>query len=119
VVIDNGGRLYCTVWGDIMTVMLKSEVSRERLLMAFVAIFHGYWRLSIRFLRGGRLMVTGKDRVEVDGVNVPVSVSDVQLSRKTVVVCDDTGCVWLFPWRSARNLGCCLAKLMRQKQKDI
>lgn len=41
----------------------------------------------------GRLMVTGKDRVEVDGINVPVSVSDVLIKPGDIVACDDTGVV--------------------------
>jgi 4-hydroxy-4-methyl-2-oxoglutarate aldolase len=38
-------------------------------------------------------MVTVKDRVELDGPNVPVVVSDVQVRPGDIMVCDDTGVV--------------------------
>ncbi len=38
-------------------------------------------------------MVTGKDRVEVDGINVPVSVSDVHVRPDDLLVGDDSGVV--------------------------
>ena len=41
----------------------------------------------------GRFMMTGKDRVEVAGINVPVSIGNVQVCPDDIVVCDDTGVV--------------------------
>jgi regulator of RNase E activity RraA len=38
-------------------------------------------------------MVTGKDRVEVDAVQVPVSIAGVQVKPGDIVVGDDTGVV--------------------------
>ncbi len=38
-------------------------------------------------------MVTGKDRVELDGINVPVAVGEVQVRPGDIVVGDDTGVV--------------------------
>jgi len=51
----------------------------------------------------GRLMVTGKDRVEVDGVNIPVSVSDVLVRPRDIVVGDDTGVV-IVPFDKAEEV---------------
>jgi 4-hydroxy-4-methyl-2-oxoglutarate aldolase len=41
----------------------------------------------------GRFMVTGKDRVELDGLNVPVTISDLQVRLGDIMVCDDYGVV--------------------------
>ena len=41
-------------------------------------------------------MVTVKDRVELDGLNVPVAISDLQVRPGDNMVCDDTG-LSLFP----------------------
>jgi len=93
IVIDNGGRTYGTVWGDIMTVYAQKRgisgtvidgVCRDlpRILQSKYPIF----------TRGG-FMVTGKDRVEVDGINVPVAISDVQVRPNDIVVCDDSGVI--------------------------
>ncbi|MDP2267958.1 MAG: RraA family protein, partial [Deltaproteobacteria bacterium] len=93
VVIDNGGRTYGTVWGDIMTVYAQKRGIAG-------TVIDGVCRdlprvLSVRYplFTKGRFMVTGKDRVELDGVNVPVSISDVQVRPGDIVVCDDTGVV--------------------------
>jgi regulator of RNase E activity RraA len=39
----------------------------------------------------GAYMVTGKDRVYVDGVNVPVAISGIQVKPGDVILGDDSG----------------------------
>lgn len=51
----------------------------------------------------GRLMVTGKDRVELDGINIPVAVSNVQVRPNDIVSCDDTGVV-IIPFDKAEEI---------------
>jgi regulator of RNase E activity RraA len=41
----------------------------------------------------GHVPMTGKDRVELDGVNIPVSLDDVLVKPGDIVACDDTGVV--------------------------
>jgi regulator of RNase E activity RraA len=41
----------------------------------------------------GTYMVTGKDRVQVDYVNIPVSVSGIQIKPLDIIFGDDTGVV--------------------------
>jgi regulator of RNase E activity RraA len=48
----------------------------------------------------GRFMVTGKDRVEVTGVNVPVSIGNIQVCQNDIVMCDDSG-VLVVPLKQA------------------
>ena len=93
VVLDNGGRTYGTVWGDIMTVYAQKRGIAG-------TVINGVCRdlprvLSARYplFTKGRFMVTGKDRVELDGINIPVAVSDVQVRPQDIVICDDTGVV--------------------------
>jgi 4-hydroxy-4-methyl-2-oxoglutarate aldolase len=93
IVLDNGGRTYCTVWGDIMTVY-----AQKRGIVG--TVIDGVCRDLPRILTSqypiftrGRLMITGKDRVEVDGINIPVAVSGVHVRPNDIVACDDTGVV--------------------------
>jgi 4-hydroxy-4-methyl-2-oxoglutarate aldolase len=93
IVLDNGGRTYCTVWGDIMTVY-----AQKRGIVG--TVIDGVCRDLPRILASkypiftrGRLMITGKDRVEVDGINIPVAVSGVHVRPNDIVACDDTGVV--------------------------
>ena len=93
VVLDNGGRTYCTVWGDIMTVYAaKRDIAGT--------VIDGVCRDMPRILESkypiftrGHIPVTGKDRVELDAINVPVAVSEVLVRPNDILVCDDTGVV--------------------------
>lgn len=93
VVLDNGGRTDCTVWGDILTA-----VAHDRGVAG--TVIHGVCRDVTRALDAGypiysvgRFMRTGKDRVEVSGINVPVAVGDAKAEPGDLVVGDDDGVV--------------------------
>lgn len=91
VVLDNAGRLDCTVWGDILTA-----VSHRRGLGG--TVIHGVCRdvaraLDLRYpiFSRGRYMRTGKDRVEVESQGAPVSLGEVQVRAGDVLVGDADG----------------------------
>jgi regulator of RNase E activity RraA len=93
VVLDNDGRLDCTVWGDILTAVAHARGSAG-------TVIHGVGRDVARALqlgypiyRCGRFMRTGKDRVEVSGTNVAVTLGDVQVRAGDLVLGDDDGVV--------------------------
>jgi len=91
VVLDNGGRLDATVWGDILTI-----VAHRRGLGG--TVIHGVCRDAARSLElgypifsRGVFMRTGKDRVRADGYQVPVSLGDVRVEPGDMVVGDGDG----------------------------
>ncbi len=91
VVLDNAGRLDCTVWGDILTA-----VSTRRGVGG--TVIHGVCRdvqraldLNYPIFSRGRYMRTGKDRVEVESMNAPVSLGDVQVRPGDILVGDADG----------------------------
>jgi regulator of RNase E activity RraA len=93
VVLDNGGRLDVTVWGDILTL-----VAQRRGLGG--TVIHGTCRDSDRALELGyplfsrsRWMRTGKDRVKVAGVQVPVTLGSVRVRPGDSVIGDADGVV--------------------------
>ena len=93
VVLDNGGRLDATVWGDILTIMA------HRLGLGGTVI-HGVCRDSARSLElgypifsRGAYMRTGKDRVQADGYQVPVSLGEVRVEPGDMLVGDGDGVV--------------------------
>ena len=79
VVLDNGGRTYGTVWGDIMTVYAQKRGVAGTVIDGVCRDLPRILDVRYPIFTRGRFMVTGKDRVELDGLNVPVSVSDVQV----------------------------------------
>jgi 4-hydroxy-4-methyl-2-oxoglutarate aldolase len=91
VVIDNGGRLDATVWGDILTIM----ADRNKL---GGTVIHGVCRDSNRALKlnypifsRGTYMRTGKDRVRADEYNGPVSLGDVRVLPGDLLLGDGDG----------------------------
>ncbi|NMA17831.1 MAG: RraA family protein [Clostridiaceae bacterium] len=90
-VLDNGGRDYCTVWGDIMA---KYAVIRG----VAGTVIDGVCR-DVKAVRGvdypmftkDHYFVTGKDRVEVAEINGPVSISGIKVNPGDVIFGDDSG----------------------------
>lgn len=91
VVLDNQGRLDATVWGDILTaVATRRGVGGT--------VIHGVCRdvsraLDLRYpiFSRGRYMRTGKDRVEVESMNQPISLGEVQVRPGDILVGDADG----------------------------
>jgi len=117
VVIDNGGRTDCTVWGDIMT-----QYAGGRKIAATVidgvcrdvnkALGDGYPIFS-----RGRFMRTGKDRVQVQSVNQPVSVGTARVCARDIVVADANGVVIVPRVRAAEVAAC--ARQIESIEADI
>jgi regulator of RNase E activity RraA len=91
VVLDNAGRLDCTVWGDILTA-----VSHRRGIGG--TVIHGVCRdvqraldLSYPIFSRGRYMRTGKDRVEVESMQAPISLGEIQVRPGDILVGDADG----------------------------
>jgi regulator of RNase E activity RraA len=93
VVLDNAGRMDATVWGDILTVMANLRGLGG-------TVIHGVCRDSDRCLEVGYpifsrgvYMRTGKDRVQAEGYNVPVSLGDVRVRPGDLLLGDGDGVI--------------------------
>jgi 4-hydroxy-4-methyl-2-oxoglutarate aldolase len=91
VVLDNAGRLDCTVWGDILTA-----VSNRRRIGG--TVIHGVCRdvqraldLNYPIFSRGCYMRTGKDRVEVESMQQPISLGDIQVRPGDILIGDADG----------------------------
>jgi 4-hydroxy-4-methyl-2-oxoglutarate aldolase len=96
VVLDNAGRLDCTVWGDILTA-----VAHRRELGGTVinGVCRDVWRaidLNYPIYSRGRFMRTGKDRVEVSDMGEAVSLGEVQV-RPGDILCGDADGIVVVP----------------------
>jgi regulator of RNase E activity RraA len=92
-VLDNGGRLDCTVWGGIM-----SRLAAHKNLAG--TVIHGVCRdtaeadeVGYPLYANGRFMRTGKDRVQVEGYQQPVMLGDVRVCPGDLLVGDADGLV--------------------------
>ena len=93
VVLDNAGRLDCTVWGGIL-----SQLAEHRSIAG--TVINGVCRdtdeadaVGYPLYACGRFMRTGKDRVEVQAVGETVSLGDVRVSPGDFIVGDKDGIV--------------------------
>ena len=93
IVLDNGGLLDATIWGDILTIMAH----RNKL---GGTVIHGVCRDSDRSLElnypifaRGTYMRTSKDRVQVEEYNAPVSLGEVRVNPGDILLGDGDGVV--------------------------
>ena len=110
VVIDNGGRTDCTVWGDIMTQYAGSRQIAATVIDGVCrdvnkALGDGYPIFS-----KGRFMRTGKDRVQVQSVNQPVSIGTARVCARDIVVADANGVV-IVPRAHAAEVAACARQI--------
>jgi 4-hydroxy-4-methyl-2-oxoglutarate aldolase len=108
VVLDNAGRVDCTVWGNILT-----EVAAHRRLAG--TVINGVCRdvaasrqYSYPLFSRGRFMRTGKDRVEIAEIVGPVSLGDVRVRPGDLLIGDDDGIVVVPQAREAEVLAIAL-----------
>lgn len=93
VVIDNGGRMDCTVWGDIMSKTAKARGIEGTVIDGVFRDVPSVLETGYAMFSKDYYMRTGKDRVFVDQVNVPVKLSDIQVFPGDIILGDDSGVV--------------------------
>jgi 4-hydroxy-4-methyl-2-oxoglutarate aldolase len=93
IVIDNGGRTDCTIWGDIMTTLAHHKGIAGTVIDGVCRDVPKIRELGYPIFTRDYYMMTGKDRIEIEAVNVPVTVSQRQVRPGDIVVADDSGVV--------------------------
>ncbi|WP_312832995.1 RraA family protein [Sedimentibacter saalensis] len=92
-VLDNGGRDYCTVWGDIMAWVASKKGIAGTVIDGVCRDIPVVRETGYAMFTKGYYMVTGKDRVEVDATNIPVSISGVKVCPGDIILGDDSGAI--------------------------
>jgi regulator of RNase E activity RraA len=93
VVIDNGGRTDCTVWGDIMTQYAGLRGIAGTVIDGVCRDVNRALADEYPLFSAGRWMRTGKDRVQVGGVNEAIGIGRVRVNPRDIVVADANGVV--------------------------
>jgi regulator of RNase E activity RraA len=117
VVIDNGGRLHCTVWGGLMSVSAGKRGLGGTVIDGVCRDVPTIYEMNYPIFTKGMYMSTGKDRVEVDGVNAPISVSGVRVGPGDIILGDDSGVI-VIPMESAEDV-LKIAKEISNKEREI
>ena len=79
IVIDNAGRTYCTVWGDLLTLAAVKRGIAGTVIDGVCRDVHRIAELQYPIFTKGKFMVTGKDRVQLEATREPVSISNVRV----------------------------------------
>jgi regulator of RNase E activity RraA len=109
VVLDNNGRMDCTVWGDILTVTANIRGIAGTVIDGVCRDVPGIIGESYPLFARGAFMMTGKDRVMVEATQVTVSVGTRQVKPNDVLVGDDSGVVVVPHERAEEVLATALA----------
>jgi len=93
IVLDNDGRLDCTVWGDILTMVANRRGIAGTVINGVCRDVARALDVNYPIYSRGRYMRTGKDRVEVAAMDVPVSLGEVQVRPGDYLIGDADGIV--------------------------
>jgi 4-hydroxy-4-methyl-2-oxoglutarate aldolase len=118
VVLDNSGRTYCTVWGDIMTSYSQKRGFAGTVIDGVCRDLPRILETRYPIFTRGRFMVTGKDRVEVAGVNIPVSIGNIKVCPNDIMLCDDSG-VLVVPLKQAEVILEVAAEINEKEQRIL
>lgn len=113
IVIDNSGRTDCTVWGDIMTQYAGLRGIAGSVIDGVCRDVNRAIGDDYPLFTAGRWMRTGKDRVQVGGVNESVGIGKVRVNPRDIVVADANGVV-IVPRHRAREV----AEVTRRIEKS-
>jgi regulator of RNase E activity RraA len=103
VVIDNGGRRDCTVWGDILTQYAGIHGIAGTVIDGVCRDINKAIQDNYALFTAGRFMRTGKDRVEVESINSTISIGNIRVESQDMVVADANGVVFV-PRKYAREV---------------
>lgn len=92
-VLDNSGRVDCTVWGGIMSKIAKHRGIAGTVINGVCRDTAEAQEANYPLYARGRFMRTGKDRVQVSAVGAAVSLGDVRVKPGDYIVADADGVV--------------------------
>jgi regulator of RNase E activity RraA len=91
VVLDNGGRENATVWGDILTWVAHRRGVAGTVIDGACRDTHLSRELGYPIFSRSYSMRTGKDRVQVEGTNVVVTIGDARVGPGDILRGDADG----------------------------
>lgn len=93
IVLDNGGRTDCTVWGGILSQIAQVKGIAGTVINGVCRDTDEAVECGYPLFSRGAFMRTGKDRVQVESVNTSVSLGDVRVNTGDLIVGDRDGVV--------------------------
>ena len=104
VVIDNGGRLDATVWGDLMTTVAVRNGLGGTVIDGVCRDTNKAGRMGYPIFSRTSFMRTGKDRVTVAAIGAAVSLGDHRVEPNDIIYGDADGVVIIPAARAQETL---------------
>ena len=118
IVIDNAGRTWCTVWGDILTYVGVQKKLAGTVIDGVCRDVDGIRELGYPMYTKGHFMVTGKDRVMMGSMKEPVSICNVRVRQGDLVMADQSG-VLIIPIEKAEEILVSANKINKVEEKIV
>jgi regulator of RNase E activity RraA len=93
VVLDNGGRMDCTVWGGILSQLAAHKKLGGTVVNGICRDTAEADAVGYPLYALGKFMRTGKDRVQVEAYDEPVMLGDARVRPGDLIVADADGVV--------------------------
>ena len=94
-VLDNNARVDATIWGDLMTIIARRNGLEGTVIDGVCRDISRALELDYPLFSRGHWMRTGKDRVELKAVQVPVTIGGVLVNPGDLLLGDANGLVAL------------------------
>lgn len=103
IVIDNSGRMDCTVFGDILARACKEAGIQGTVIYGCCRDIALLQEIGYPIFAKGTYMQTGKDMTQYDDMNVPIGIYDVLVKPGDIIFGDDSG-VLVIPQEIVREV---------------
>jgi len=91
VVVDNAGSTSCTTWGSLLTLLATKRGVLGTVLHGSARDIAEIRAKGYPLFSTGLTMVSGKNRVELDSVGLPIDILGTRVRSGDVVLADDSG----------------------------
>lgn len=93
IVIANGGRTYCTVWGDLLALTAKQRGAEGTVIDGCCRDATSIIEMNYPIFSVSAYMKSGKNRVKLVAKQVPVTIVDCTVKPGDMVCADDSGVI--------------------------
>jgi 4-hydroxy-4-methyl-2-oxoglutarate aldolase len=93
IVIDNGGKDFCTVWGGMLTLGAIRSKARGVIINGCCRDADEILELNFPTFSSGIFMRTGKSRVKLEFIQKPIVIDSVTISPNDLICADINGVV--------------------------
>lgn len=93
IVIDNQGKNYCTVWGEMLTLSAISSKANGVIINGCCRDVSEIINLSFPTFSLSKYMRTGKSRVKVESLKKEITIDGITISHGDIICADDNGVI--------------------------